>query len=116
MRQVKSLLRRMKHGKLPALRADPESIFSAERTEVRISLACFELLEVPAVDPAEGFAEQDGAFHEIKGPIVDALDKAVSEGVDDAYQLQQTIRRVVGRWVSGRLRRRPMIIPIVLEA
>ena len=65
---------------------------------------------------ARGFAEQDGAFDEIKGPIVDALDKAVSEGVDDAHQLQQTIRRVVGRWVSGRLRRRPMIIPIVLEA
>ena len=52
---------------------------------------------------ARGFAEQDGAFDEIKDPIIDALDKAVSEGVDDAYQLQQTIRRVVGRWVSGRL-------------
>ena len=45
-----------------------------------------------------------------------ALDKAVSEGVDDSYQLQQTIRRVVGRWVSGTHRRRPMIIPVVLEA
>jgi len=65
---------------------------------------------------ARGFAEQDGTFDEIKDPIIDALDKAVSEGVDDAYQLQQTIRRVVGRWVSGRLRRRPMIIPVVLEA
>jgi ribonuclease J len=65
---------------------------------------------------ARGFAEQDGTFDEIKGPIIDALDKAVSEGVDDAYQLQQTIRRVVGRWVGGRLRRRPMIIPVVLEA
>ena len=49
-------------------------------------------------------------------PIIAALDKAVSEGVDDTYQLQQTIRRVVGRWVSGTHRRRPMIIPVVLEA
>ena len=48
--------------------------------------------------------------------IIAALDKAVSEGVDDSYQLQQTVRRVVGRWVSGRHRARPMIIPVVIEA
>ncbi len=65
---------------------------------------------------ARGFAEEDATFDEIKDPIIAALDKAVSEGVDDTYQLQQTIRRVVGRWVSGKLRRRPMIIPVVLEA
>ncbi len=65
---------------------------------------------------ARGFPEDDHTFDEIKDPIIAALDKAVSEGVDDAYQLQQTIRRVVGRWVGGRLRRRPMIIPVVLEA
>ena len=65
---------------------------------------------------ARGFAEDDTTFEEIKDPIIAALDKAVSEGVDDTYQLQQTIRRVVGRWVSGTHRRRPMIIPVVLEA
>lgn len=65
---------------------------------------------------ARGFAEDDEIFDQIKGPIVDALDKAISEGVNDTYQLQQNIRRVVGRWVSGKHRRRPMIIPVVLEA
>jgi len=65
---------------------------------------------------ARGFAESDKAFDQIKDPIIAALDKAASEGVDDTYQLQQTIRRVVGRWVSGTHRRRPMIIPVVLEA
>ncbi len=65
---------------------------------------------------ARGFAEDDTTFEEIVDPIIAALDKAVSEGVDDSYQLQQTIRRVVGRWVSGKHRRRPMIIPVVLEA
>ncbi len=65
---------------------------------------------------ARGFAEDDETFAEIVGPIVDALNKAVADGVDDNYQLQQTIRRVVGRWVSGKHRRRPMIIPVVLEA
>ncbi len=65
---------------------------------------------------ARGFAEDDSVFDEIKQSIVDALDAATREGVDDTYQLQQTIRRVVGRWVSGTHRRRPMIIPVVLEA
>ena len=65
---------------------------------------------------ARGFAEEDATFDEIRDPIIAALDKAHSEGVDDSYQLQQTIRRVVGRWVSGKHRRRPMIIPVVLEA
>ena len=65
---------------------------------------------------ARGFAEDDAAFDEIRQPIVDALARAFNEGVDDTHQLQQTIRRVVGRWVSNTHRRRPMIIPVVLEA
>ncbi len=65
---------------------------------------------------ARGFVEDDSAFDEVKPALVAALDAAAREGVDDPYQLQQTIRRVVGRWVSGKHRRRPMIIPVVLEA
>jgi ribonuclease J len=30
--------------------------------------------------------------------------------------LQQVIRRVVGKWVAESYRRRPMIIPVVVEA
>jgi ribonuclease J len=65
---------------------------------------------------ARGFAEGDAIFEEIKQPIIEALDAASREGVDDTYQLQQTIRRVIGRWVSNTHRRRPMIIPVVVEA
>jgi ribonuclease J len=65
---------------------------------------------------ARGFAENDAIFDGIKQPIIDALDAAVREGTTDTYQLQQTIRRVVGRWVSNAHRRRPMIIPVVVEA
>jgi ribonuclease J len=65
---------------------------------------------------ARGFAENDKLFDEIKQPIIDALDQAVRDGVDDAYQLQQTVRRVVGRWVNKAHKRRPMIIPVVIEA
>ena len=65
---------------------------------------------------ARGFAEDDSAFDDIKQPIIDALDEAIREGTNDAYQLQQVVRRVVGRWVNRELRRRPMIIPVVIEA
>jgi ribonuclease J len=65
---------------------------------------------------ARGNALEGSSFDEIKQPIIDALDRAVAEGNTDAYQLQQTVRRVVGRWVSNTHRRRPMIIPVVIEA
>ncbi|MFT3871491.1 MAG: ribonuclease J [Nocardioides sp.] len=65
---------------------------------------------------ARGFAEDDSAFDEIKQPIIDTLDAALRDGVSDPHQLQQNVRRVVGRWVNNAHRRRPMIIPIVIEA
>ena len=65
---------------------------------------------------ARGFAEDDSVFDEIKPAIVDALDKLLAERVDDHHQLQQAVRRVIGRWVTNTHRRRPMIIPVVIEA
>src|SRR4051794_1056666 len=65
---------------------------------------------------ARGNALDDATFDEIKQPIIDALDQAIAEGNTDAHQLQQTVRRVIGRWVSNTHRRRPMIIPVVIEA
>jgi ribonuclease J len=65
---------------------------------------------------ARGHAWDDSSFEEIKQPIIDALNRSISEGNTDAYQLQQTVRRVIGRWVSSTHRARPMIIPVVVEA
>ncbi|MDN4161697.1 ribonuclease J [Nocardioides abyssi] len=65
---------------------------------------------------ARGNALEGESLDEIRQPIIDALDRAIAEGNTDSYQLQQTVRRVVGRWVSGTHRRRPMIIPVVIEA
>jgi ribonuclease J len=65
---------------------------------------------------ARGSALDGSNFEEITQPIIDALDRAIAEGNTDAYQLQQTVRRVVGRWVNRAHRRRPMIIPVVIEA
>jgi ribonuclease J len=65
---------------------------------------------------ARGFVEDESVFQQVRPQIEDALLQAVAEGNDDPYQLQQVIRRVTGRWVNSAHRRRPMIIPIVLEA
>jgi len=65
---------------------------------------------------ARGFAEDDTVFDRLKPRIADALAEAAGGGVGDVYQLQQVVRRVVGRWVSESYRRRPMIIPLVVEA
>jgi ribonuclease J len=64
---------------------------------------------------ARGFAEDDSVFDEVRRLIDDALERAASEGIGETHQLQQIIRRVVGKWVSDRFRRRPMIIPVVVE-
>ncbi len=65
---------------------------------------------------ARGFAEDETTFADIRQPIIDAINASIAEGASDPYQLQQTIRRVVGRWVNRAHRRRPMIIPVVIEA
>jgi ribonuclease J len=36
--------------------------------------------------------------------------------VEDTFQLQQLVRRTIGRWVSNNFRRRPMILPIVVAS
>ncbi len=65
---------------------------------------------------ARGVAEDDDVFDQILPDVARALEEAVVGGSVDAQQLQQVVRRVVGRWASNRLRRRPMIIPVVIEA
>ena len=64
---------------------------------------------------ARGFAEDDAVFEAVRPLIEEALAKAASDGIGDTHQLQQLVRRVVGRWVSDTYRRRPMIIPLVVE-
>ncbi len=65
---------------------------------------------------AKGFAEDDAVFDAVKPAIAAALAEAAGNGVSDLSALQQVVRRVVGRWVSSSLRRRPMIVPVVMEA
>ena len=63
-----------------------------------------------------GFAEGDEVFDRVRPKIEQALLEARNKGVKDSRQLQQVIRRAVGGFVGGKLRRRPMIIPVVIDA
>jgi ribonuclease J len=64
---------------------------------------------------ARGFAEDDAVFDSLKPRIAAALEDALREGTTDVYELQRLVRRTVGKWVADTHRRRPMIIPVVLE-
>ena len=64
---------------------------------------------------ARAFAEDDHVFDAVKPLIERALAEAAGDGVRDTYALQQVIRRTIGTWVNKAHRRRPMIIPVVIE-
>jgi len=64
---------------------------------------------------ARGSGIDETAFRDVIPRIEEALARAAADGVSDAYQLRQLARRVIGKWVSDSYRRRPMIIPVVVE-
>ncbi|WP_424447865.1 ribonuclease J [Microbacterium arborescens] len=65
---------------------------------------------------ARGVAEDDSVFEGVKPKIAAALAEAVQSGTRDNHALSQVVRRTIGRWVNQSLRRRPMIVPVVIEA
>ncbi len=65
---------------------------------------------------ARGFVENEEIFQQVIPKVERAIEEAVANGVRDDQQLQQVVRRTVGSWVGGKIRRRPMIIPVVLQA
>ena len=65
---------------------------------------------------ARGFAPDEAVFDEVKPQIVAALAEAAANGTRDQHAFSQVVRRTVGRWVNTQHRRRPMIVPVVIEA
>lgn len=65
---------------------------------------------------ARGLAEDDTVFDAVLPQIKQALEEAAGKGPIDQHQLQQVMRRVLGRYVGTKLRRRPMIIPVIIES
>jgi ribonuclease J len=63
----------------------------------------------------KGFSDDPSTFDEVLGLVEDNLRRALQDDEVDSHRLSQIIRRTVGAWVSNKHRRRPMIIPTVLE-
>jgi ribonuclease J len=64
---------------------------------------------------ARGFTEDKALFDQVKVMIEKALAKSVASGINGTHQLQQVVRRTVGSWVGEEHRRKPMIVPVVIE-
>ena len=64
---------------------------------------------------ARGFNEDMALFDDVKLKIEKALAAAVAEGINGTHQLSQIVRKTVGGWVGGEHRRKPMIVPVVIE-
>jgi ribonuclease J len=65
---------------------------------------------------SRGFAEDGQVFNAVLPQVVKALEDAAANGTRDTHAFQQVIRRTVGRWVNTTHRRKPMIVPVVIEA
>jgi len=65
---------------------------------------------------ARGFAPDEAIFDDVKPQIIKALADAAANGTRDTHAFTQVVRRTVGRWVNTQHRRRPMIVPVVIEA
>ncbi|MEI6362217.1 MAG: ribonuclease J [Actinomycetes bacterium] len=63
-----------------------------------------------------GFGAEDELIEPLREQVSRAIAAALADGVDDTFELQQRIRRTAGKWVNTTHRRRPMIIPVVVEA
>jgi ribonuclease J len=64
---------------------------------------------------ARGFNEDEAMFDEVKLRIEKALERAVVDGINGTHQLSQIVRKTIGGWVGGEHRRKPMIVPVVIE-
>ncbi len=64
---------------------------------------------------ARGFSKEESVFEEILPKIKLTLEAALADGVTDTHQLGQMVRRVAGKWVGEKHRRRPMIVPLIIS-
>ncbi|WP_059011558.1 ribonuclease J [Streptomyces specialis] len=64
---------------------------------------------------SRGSGIEDSDFAAVLPKIDEILARSAQDGVVEPRQLQQLVRRTVGKWVSDTYRRRPMIMPVVVD-
>jgi len=68
----------------------------------------------PPTVSGRGFSDDPKALDEVVSLVEDELSRTEAENITEPHRIAQSVRRVVGRWVSNTYRRRPMIIPTVI--
>ncbi|MGZ4516315.1 MAG: ribonuclease J [Mycobacteriaceae bacterium] len=61
-----------------------------------------------------GFSDDPKALENCIEVVESELARQEAEGITDSHRIAQAVRRVVGRWVSDKYGRRPMIIPTII--
>ena len=60
--------------------------------------------------------EAEDLLDEACDTVADAVEASLVKGVRDVEALERDVRRAAGKFVSERTKRRPMIVPVVMEA
>ncbi|MGI9053225.1 MAG: ribonuclease J [Ilumatobacteraceae bacterium] len=60
--------------------------------------------------------EAEDLLDEACDTVAAAVESSLASGVQDVEALERDVRRAAGKFVSERTRRRPMIVPVVMEA
>ena len=81
---------------------------------VAVDLRAAKVVYGPEVT-AKGFTDDPEALDPIRVELITTVEKALADGVRDADALEHILRRTVGRWVDKTFRRRPMLMPTVIE-
>ena len=64
---------------------------------------------------ARGFGEQDALLEEVKSEAIEILEGLLADNITEIKLLQEHLHDGIGQLVYDRTRRRPMILPVVLE-
>ena len=59
--------------------------------------------------------EAEDLLDEACDRVADAVESALRKGERDVEALERDVRRATGKFVNERTRRRPMIVPVVME-
>ncbi len=59
--------------------------------------------------------EADELIEDAKGAVLASLREVATEGTIDVETLRRHARRALGRFINERTRRRPAVIPVVME-
>ncbi len=62
-----------------------------------------------------GFGEQDALLDEVKSEAIEIIEDLLADEITEIKLLQEHLHDGIGQLVYDRTRRRPMILPVVLE-